>query len=214
MRFPLAFLTAAVFAAPAPAQVNALISSASGIGTVYSISARYNNHNSYVHLANSDVNGYLVWEADYDPGYDAKPVYLMAADDGAFILAENRVNGLRAFELLRYDAQGYMTWRAGYSDTLNNIPVTMAVDYSGNVYAACNVREDGHYYAALWKYDGRGVLAWRARYSGGNNTYAHQVLPLFNGNMSFGVSVFGGTEAAGQYERRSITYDQFGNEQP
>lgn len=192
-------------------QENTQVVAADAGGNSYTVTGRYNNYNTFLHITKMDLNGYLMWDTDYNNGSNQVPVSAAAGNDALVILALQKMNGYKTFALIAYSFNNYLLWNRLYDDGMNNIPVSMAIDKDGAIYVCGQVRTGNQYRAKLWKYASNGAYIWSATYDGVGNSYAQQLQMLFNGNVALGVQVFTGTTGAGQYQQVMVMYDTNGS---
>ena len=178
-------------------------------GAFYSVSSRYNNRNEYLHISKMGRDGSMLWEANYDTGLDEKPVGMVANSGGLVILAATRTGNDRSFSLIYYSFDNFLI-RETPGNTPSAVPVAMASDKQDNIYIALTAKKANRSRAELWKFDRGGAFFWSAVYEPVGNAYAQDVQTLYNGEVTFGVTESGGSNAFGEYAPLALIYNANG----
>ncbi len=178
-------------------------------GAFYSASSRYNGRNEYVHISKMGRGGNMLWEADYDTGTDEKPVGMVANSVGLVILASTRAGDVRSFSLIYYSFDNFLV-REVPGNVPGAVPVAVASDKQDNVYIGLTTKKAGRSRAELWKLDPYGAVFWSEIYAPSNNAYARDIQIIYNGDIAFGVTESGGSNAFGTYEPLALIYNANG----
>ncbi|MDD4004959.1 MAG: hypothetical protein PHW69_07120 [Elusimicrobiaceae bacterium] len=209
---PRILLLTALLCAPAAAQESRSTYATDSSGNFYSATARFDGRKDYIHISRLDGAGYLVWETDYVSLLSQKPVAAVTGPDNLVILAARQMDGYKTLALAAYSYRNFLTWETAFDAGAQIIPVALAVDGAGNIYACGQIRgPSGRYKAKLWKYDRNGGCVWSAEYGdGSNNSYAQLLHLMYNGNIELGVKLMTGAADYGQYRRLSLVYSTDG----
>jgi len=209
-----ALLTALALAcAPAGAQ-DAQLSAMDTAGNLFSVMTLYTGANNYVQVRKISPTGGILWSQSRNSFVEERAG--AAATDqpgGILVAAVQRINHLRTLVLFHYTAGGQYDWERVYSDMIENVPTTAAVDRDGNYLVAGNGLKGTRYVARLWKYGPNGNPLWMREYDNGvGNTYARQLQLDVTNNASLGIESFQSqTATSGQYSLLTATYDPYGN---
>ncbi|MCX6257372.1 MAG: T9SS type A sorting domain-containing protein [Bacteroidia bacterium] len=156
-----------------------------------------------------------VYKGNYNPGY-AAPVDLQYDHNGfIYMLAAttNDNNGQGDYSVVKYDTAGNYKWQAIYSATeYYDVPMAMALDNKGNVYATGNIHPGNciNDAFATVKFDSSGIFQWAGEYTLG---YCNWDIPYSITVDSVGYIYVSGVSAdsSGHENFATIKYNSSGN---
>ncbi|MDF7813814.1 SBBP repeat-containing protein [Hymenobacter sp. YC55] len=109
------------------------------------------------------------WVARYNASFDAAVDVVLDAAGNAYVTGYSLGNSGYDYVTVKYTATGQLAWEARYTGTStgDDVPTTVAVDATGNVYVTGSSRGlDGSYDYATLKYSVSGQQLWATRYDG------------------------------------------------
>jgi uncharacterized delta-60 repeat protein len=122
-------------------------------------------------LASASAQG---WIQKYNPGVQCIPVSIQLDSTGnVYVVGTRTVLSQKDIVLLKYDTTGGLLWATVYAGSANkdDIPKSMALDDSGNVYIVgySNRGTPNQIDAITLKYNTSGILQWVRVYNGSGN---------------------------------------------
>ncbi|UOQ64713.1 SBBP repeat-containing protein [Hymenobacter volaticus] len=186
-------------------------------GNVYVTGSSYNGTSYDYATLKYSAHGQQLWEARYNGPADNDDLAVSLAVDAAgnLLVTGASYNGPTTsydYVTVKYSSVGAQLWTARYNGSGNSdeLPTTLALDGSGNVYVTGNAYAGNQGDYLTLKYSTTGQPQWEARYNGPASGYdlARDLAVDAAGN----VAVTGTSDNGSSYDYATVRYSTSGQQ--